>query len=106
MTDDPKVVTLPVVRIERLGTVIDEIAAERKRQKDAEGWSESHDDEHDGGALAVAAACYAISDHPETVKRLWNWDWKWWKPKDRRRDLIRAGALIVAEIERLDRAAQ
>ena len=31
------------------------------------------------------------------------WDSEWWKPKDRRRDLIRAGALIVAEIERLDR---
>ena len=31
------------------------------------------------------------------------WDASWWKPKDRRRDLVRAGALIIAEIERLDR---
>lgn len=29
----------------------------------------------------------------------------WWKPKDRRRNLVKAGALIVAEIERLDRLA-
>jgi hypothetical protein len=36
---------------------------------------------------------------------LWPWSVQWWKPKDRRRDLVRAGALIVAEIERLDRAA-
>jgi len=32
------------------------------------------------------------------------WAREWWKPKDRRRDLIRAAALIVAEIERLDHA--
>jgi hypothetical protein len=37
---------------------------------------------------------------------LWPWHDDWWKPKDRRRDLIRAAALIVAEIERLDRAAK
>ena len=30
----------------------------------------------------------------------WPWALNWWKPKDRRRDLIRAGALIVAELER------
>jgi len=29
----------------------------------------------------------------------------WWKPKGPRRDLIRAAALIVAEIERIDRRA-
>lgn len=43
-----------------------------------------------------------------TVPQLWpaSWHPSWWKPKDRRRDLIRAAALIVAEIERLDRDAQ
>lgn len=35
----------------------------------------------------------------------WPWQRKWWKPKDPRRDLVRAGALIIAEIERIDRAA-
>ena len=34
----------------------------------------------------------------------WPWHRQWWKPKNARRDLVRAAALIVAEIERLDRA--
>ena len=89
--------------------VIAEIAAERRRQVEAEGWSPEHDDLHCGGELSSAAACYAIEPKfgPATldfIERWWPWERKWWKPKDRRRDLIRAAALIVAEIERLDRA--
>lgn len=42
----------------------------------------------------------------DVLSILWPWGGQWWKPKDRRRDLVRAGALIVAEIERLDRAAR
>lgn len=101
------------------GGAIAEISNERRRQMEAEGWSPEHDDRHSNGEIAAAAACYAA---PETVykiemlcsgrdyepkpnlKDLWPWHYKWWKPKDRRRDLVRAGALIVAEIERLDRA--
>lgn len=93
--------------------VAGEIRAERERQKSVEGWTESHDDEHVGGDLACAAACYAI---PEAHRRLvlksmcgeyiaWPFEWSAFKPKDARSDLIRAAALIVAEIERLDRAA-
>lgn len=80
-----------------------DVLAERKRQIESEGWSADHDDQHVGGGLAKAAACYALgrSTIAETV--LWPWDWGWWKPKDRRRDLVRAGALIIAELERLDR---
>ena len=38
------------------------------------------------------------------IQRMWpGWAWSWWKPKNRRHDLIRAAALIVAEIERIDR---
>lgn len=97
-------------------SVIDEIAAERARQIEVEGWTPEHDDSHISGSLAGAAACYAISDRVQRIQaarpgpgttffdRLWPWDLNWWKPKDRRRDLIRAGALIVAEIERIDRA--
>ena len=81
--------------------VIDEIAAERKRQIEVEGWTVEHDDKHSDGSLAMAATCYATV-YP-LAGSYWPWDIKWWKPKDRRRDLIRAGALIVAEIERLDR---
>ena len=90
-------------------SVIDEIAAERKRQVEVEGWTVAHDDEHESGLMARAASCYAS---PHFLKPLrigvpigWPWARKWWKPKSRRRDLIRAAALIVAEIEKLDRLA-
>lgn len=81
-------------------SVIEEIAAERRRQVEREGWTPEHDDQHNEGGLSRAAACYATSS-----KGGWPWSDADWKPKDRRRDLIRAAALIVAEIERLDRAA-
>lgn len=92
---------------------LDDIAAERERQKTVEGWTEAYDDQHATGDMAKAAACYALnagrapqySDNGY-IRSYWPWDWKWWKPKDRRRDLVRAGALIVAEIERLDRLAE
>lgn len=41
---------------------------------------------------------------PDLLGFSWPWNGRWWKPTNRRRDLIKAGALIVAEIERLDRA--
>jgi len=89
--------------------VIDEIAAERRRQVEAEGCTPAHDDQHRNGEMAAAAACYALPGIPlrdriANVPKAWPWSREWWKPKDRRRDLIRAAALLVAEIERLDRA--
>lgn len=97
-----------------------DVHAERLRQVTAEGWTPEHDDQHRGGSLAIAAACYAAHDNMtlETrsfgnrdqgrVPALWprSWDYTWFKPSDRRRDLVKAGALILAEIERLDRAAE
>lgn len=88
-----------------------DVLAERARQIAAEGWTPEHDDEHDGGELARAGAAYALmADREIHLKRKmtpgwWPWAVAWWKPKDRRSDLVRAGALILAEIERLDRAA-
>ena len=91
--------------------VIDEIAAERRRQIEAECWTPRHDDEHDEDQLAKAAIVYAAPDWLRQFFEandisIWPWDRDWWKPKDRRRDLIRAAALLVAEIERLDRRSQ
>lgn len=80
-----------------------EIAAERQRQIEAEGWTPEHDDAHLDHSLARAAACYALGS-----KLNWpaSWDDRWWKPSEnRRRNLVKAGALIAAEIDRLDRAA-
>lgn len=84
---------------------IDDIAAERRRQIEAEGWTPDHDDCHHKGEIAQAAACYALGVGKMSGSVLWPWDWKWWKPTDKRRDLVKAGALIAAEIDRLDRAA-
>lgn len=100
-------------------SAIEDIAAERQRQISAEGWTPEHDDSHEGGQLARAAACYAIGDthasrgwgdewhsggSSSARIKLWPWDREWWKPSSRRRDLVKAAALIVAEIDRLDRA--
>jgi hypothetical protein len=80
--------------------VVNEIAAERRRQIEQEGWTTEHDDQHTDGSLADAAAVYLGAEVPWPA----SWSLEWYKPKNYRRDLIRAGALIVAEIERLDRA--
>lgn len=85
------------------------IAAERQRQVEAEGWTPEHDDGHQDGEIALAAACYAIPDRElgvDFLSRLWPWGWDGWKPTpdDRIRELVKAGALITAEIDRLQRA--
>jgi len=80
---------------------LQDVIAERKRQIDAECWSSDHDDQYVNGELAQAAACYAACD-----PNRWPWPWKWWKPNTIRRNLVKAGALILAEIERIDRQAK
>lgn len=89
------------------------IAGERRRQVEVEGWTPAHDDEHANGELLLAANCYvqfaydvedghALPDVPNG----WPWDASWWKPSgDPARNLVKAGALIAAEIDRLLRAA-
>ncbi|MFA6125486.1 hypothetical protein [Sphingomonas sp.] len=85
-------------------SVIDEIAAERRRQIEVEGWIPEHDDKHDDWSLCRAAACYADVRSVEPPAA-WPWSKKWWKPKSRRRNMIRSAALLIAEIERMDRLA-
>lgn len=92
-------------------TAVDEIAAERRRQVEVEGWTPEHDDGHRRGELAFAGASYAVISSGQisdviVARQLWPWDRNYWKPTDRRRDLVKAGALIIAEIERLDRATR
>lgn len=107
-----------------IGRVLREIAIERTRQIEGEGFTEEHDDRrHSARDLAAAAATYAWAaslpdNHREAIagedyghaatgvwRMLWPWSTDWFKPKTRRRDLVRAAALMVAEIERLDRQA-
>lgn len=96
-------------------TPLYEIAAERGRQIGHEGYSITHDDRHDMGELAGAAASYAISAMakmmPAAPHELQKMAAAMWllpdavKQKHKpRRMLVIAGALILAEIERLDRA--
>lgn len=89
-----------------------DVLAERQRQISVEGWTHEHDDDHTDGALSQAAMTYLDWVHgeyePGTVPVSWPADWAfaWFKPSDDRRNLIKAGALILAEIERMDRAAR
>jgi len=86
-----------------------DVIAERHRQIDGEGWTPDHDDAYFPGKLAQAGACYAMNaGAPFFANRppsCWPFTTKWWKPTTPRRDLVKAAALILAEIERLDRAA-
>lgn len=98
---------------------VDLIAAERARQlapkaAGGEGWDAQHDRGH-GDELARAAASYAIPESHrvdkiglgpldmtfDIRKALWPWVSKWWKPtpRDRVRELTKAGALIAAAID-------
>lgn len=92
------------------------IAEERKRQINVEGWTSDYDSEHINGELADAAGCYCIMTtmHPETddffefFHKHWPFSTEWWKPtpENRIRELQKAGALIAAEIDRLNQQAQ
>jgi hypothetical protein len=91
---------------------VSRIALERSRQVGAEGWSPENDDGHTGGELARAAACYATPPISRELHRRfsgiapveWPWIADYWKPeKDRVSELVKAGALIAAEIDRLQR---
>ncbi|KXE60429.1 hypothetical protein AW928_13650 [Pseudomonas aeruginosa] len=91
-----------------------DVQEERRRQITAEGWTPEHDDEHADGQMAQAAGCYALhaggigTDWPDGRQNgsalFWPWDKDSWKPTTPRRDLVKACALALAEIERLDRA--
>jgi hypothetical protein len=107
------------------------IAAERQRQMEEEGWTPEHDDTHQDGSLAMAAACYAAHERIYVERRvalgpMFTDPWPWENEADKRKNdgrgaanypnaipaagsvervrmLVRAGALIAAEIDRLQR---
>lgn len=94
---------------------VDLIQRERHRQVFIEGWSADHDLEHPAGVLTRAAECYARAarlqltapgEAWETVPDGWPWAPSWWKPSEvPSRNLVKAGALIAAELDREARAA-
>ncbi|EPJ7090391.1 hypothetical protein NK529_004854 [Citrobacter amalonaticus] len=83
------------------------VIAERHRQMIAEGWTPENDDKYGKSQLLWASSCYVLNVIQPfyRVPMDWPWESSWWKPTNPRRDLVKAGALILAEIERIDRAA-
>jgi len=82
-----------------------DVITERQRQVSAEGYSLLRDDRYVNGELAEAGAVYAsLAGKPTTRSTAWPWKQETCKPSaDRRRDMVKAAALLLAEIERLDR---
>jgi len=114
--DDGQAVPYLVNQLQRLDGGADLIAAERRRQVVVEGYPTAHDLSHEpNGELAAAAWAYMADlvtdgdcDHFEEPE---GWPWPAidgtngcsWKPTpdDPVRQLVKAGALIAAEIDRL-----
>jgi len=84
-------------------TGIELITDERRRQIEEEGWTSQHDDQHTKSQMMYAAVCYIMASAGNIVETYWPWGRQWWKPTERLRDLVKAGALIAAEIDRLQR---
>jgi hypothetical protein len=81
--------------------------AERLRQISEEGFHPLDDDEMGEGELARAACAYIrCSSAPAEAADLWPWPAQQLKPKSRRRNLIVAAALLLAELERLERSRE
>ncbi|WEA21662.1 hypothetical protein [Pseudomonas juntendi] len=100
-------------------TAVRDLLAERRRQVIEEGHTLKRDDQYTEGQLAQAASAYAFWADPRGARQddhidyldsrpvgLWPWAKEHWKPTSPRLMLIKAGALILAEIERLDRMAK
>lgn len=102
-------------------SIFEEIEARRRKQV-AKGYDAAHDDEHALGEIALAAAAYAVVGNPINSGRsafsnedialmLWPWaleQFTPWRVPQRtiaaeRQNLVDAAAMLVAEIERLDR---
>lgn len=86
-----------------------DVLAERQRQIEVEGYDADYDNGSVKHELSFAAVSYIAFGKGASDERLslppstWPWAKSLWKPKNRRADLVRAGALIIAEIDRLDR---
>lgn len=102
-------------------SVVDDILTERHSQIFGHGFDRERDDQYTRNQLPLAAAAYLVhgtraercraefaDGQTHLVPDAWphDWDTLHFKPnsEDRRRDLVKAAALVVAEIERIDRA--
>jgi hypothetical protein len=95
-----------------------DVIAERRAQVTREGYDHENDDAHVQGELGAYAAYYAMppgarewpaaeTGYGETWgEAIIPEGWTPPKPGDRRRELVKAGALVLAEIERIDRTGE
>lgn len=84
-----------------------DVLKERCRQVSDEGFTTDRDDAFTDYQLPRAAVCYAINSAglpPHRATLYWPFAPAAFKPVDRRAGLVKAAALLLAEIERLDRA--
>lgn len=105
----------PIVQIDTMAgatAAARDLLAERARQI-THGWTAGNDDMmHAKGEIATAAGLYALYAHApannanEYAPPHWPWHPTWWKPTTPRRNLEKAGALVLAEMERLDRVTK
>lgn len=84
-----------------------DVLKERCRQVEEEGYVSESDDGYTDYQLPRAAICYAIKaaglpSHRATL--YWPFPAPAFKPTERRANLVKAAALLLAEIDRLDRA--
>jgi hypothetical protein len=106
--------------------IVEELATERVRHISGEGYTLEHDDEHVDGEIAAGAAAYCLAaanridgigavqvnataipgTRVDAIRKAWAWGMGSFKPTTARRNLIKAGAMIIAEIGRIDRAAR
>lgn len=88
-------------------TGVEQIEIERLRHINGEGFDAKRDDEYTKQELLCAAITYALQTSQfagPVPEDFWPWNRSWWKPSDDPiRNLIKAGALIAAEIDRLQR---
>lgn len=109
---NPAVVHQPPALPQQEGIAL--IQQEGRRQIESEHWTPAHDDEHIMGEMIGAAMTYAghalgvVSNEEiggaDSIE-YWPWDQEWWKPSpDAIRNLVKAGALIAAEIDRIQRS--
>lgn len=89
---------------------------QRRQKQIAKGYNAAHDDQHTKGEIALGAAAYCEAAGRADVYSVrigrasafplcWPWKPSEFRSEGPRENLLKAAAMIVAEIERLDRKA-
>lgn len=82
-----------------------DVIEERRRQRAELGYTPGHDDAYIFDELPRAAIAYIMWTYnkSQAIPPMWLWSMEHWKPKTPRENVVRAIALLIAEVERMDR---